>query len=447
MTTVSPISVPPLVQWYEGQLLYPQHYQQMHTELEIRGLYYLSISCPWFWGVRSYQIDPALLAAGKVSLKSVDALMPDGSIVQKIEGAPLDISVEVESLKEKISTEPVTLYLAVVARNSGTSVVSGEDARYISLESAPTADLNTGTDSITLALLKIKPFLVATFGVLPSHYVGFPLAKLQYLNNMYTVGEFLPPTTLVSTLPSVMQRFSKLIASMRGQATYLSERIQSLIVQDVGPVFQHYIQIYNILVEQMPALEVLYQAEALHPFTLYRALCTAAGGLSKTSKGKLPPVFPTYDHNNLLANFSPVMDYLEEAVSTIWSPAVAVPFAETNGIFSLITKGEWLQDSLLTVGITLLDQQPAADVIEWIKGAIICSSSVAQSVRERRVLGAERTLVEQVPQLGLVISSRQILAQLTLDKEYIKENDALMIFNPSGTSENQPREIILYVAS
>lgn len=446
MATNNTILIQDLVQWYEGQLLYPQHYQQMHIRLEMQMLYYLSISCPWYWGVRSYTIDPALLAAGKISLTHIDAITPDGTPIQTGGISSSTLSLDISSLKDRITSEPLTIYLAVIARQTEVSALMGESARYVSVQSSPVPDMNTGDGAMSIPLLAVRAFLIAE-NSLPSHYSGFPLAKVQFINNMFTLVDFMPPAIMLFALPALQARLAQLIKTMRDQVNYFSERIQNLKMRDIAPIFNFYSQIYDVLVTRLPPIEGVSQTKEVHPFTVYKELLSLSGILCIASPGTIPPVFPPYDHDNLFKCFDAVFSFIETIITSLKAPAVPVAFHIDHNIFGLTIKPEWLTTSTLTIGIRASEGQLVSNVVQWIKGAIICSASFVQSVRERRILGLERTLIEQMPQMGLVISTHQILASLIVNPEYIKEGEPLMIFNPSGIPETQPAEITLYVPS
>ena len=70
--------IPDLIQWHEGLLLSPQHFQQLSLRLEsliqaVPGRYF-----PYFWGVREYEYDSSEFTAGVINVRVLDAVMPDG---------------------------------------------------------------------------------------------------------------------------------------------------------------------------------------------------------------------------------------------------------------------------------------------------------------------------------------------------------------------------------
>jgi type VI secretion system protein ImpJ len=74
--------IPDLIQWHEGLLLTPQHFQQLSSRVEslIQALpgWYM----PFYWGVRTFDYDRTGLSAGVLTVK-YEWTFGDGSAEQK----------------------------------------------------------------------------------------------------------------------------------------------------------------------------------------------------------------------------------------------------------------------------------------------------------------------------------------------------------------------------
>ena len=81
------------VQWHEGMLLSPQHFQQdaIHQATESALKAYLSE--PMSWGVERLAFDNALLGGGRIRVLSLRAVFPDGTPVwyEAEEDPPLEL--------------------------------------------------------------------------------------------------------------------------------------------------------------------------------------------------------------------------------------------------------------------------------------------------------------------------------------------------------------------
>ena len=69
------------VQWHDGMLLRPEHFQQADRRLEQLQHFQLSKALPHYWGVSHLKIDDVLLTSGTFRLMELDAIMPDGMVV------------------------------------------------------------------------------------------------------------------------------------------------------------------------------------------------------------------------------------------------------------------------------------------------------------------------------------------------------------------------------
>ncbi len=69
------------IEWHEGMLLAPQHFQLMSARLDSLVAWQTLTAAPFSWGVRRLVLDAGLLPAGTVRVLALDAIMPDGTAV------------------------------------------------------------------------------------------------------------------------------------------------------------------------------------------------------------------------------------------------------------------------------------------------------------------------------------------------------------------------------
>jgi type VI secretion system protein ImpJ len=432
------------VQWYEGQLLYPQHYQQMRNELQQTSFFYLSVACPWYWGVRRLDLDETSLATGIIRINEVLAIMPDGSVVEKKINSPRKIELDLSPLKEELDGKVMTIHLAVVSLQPDAANTAGDLPRYDSVESTPIVDENTGDEPITMPKLSLRVFLLKDEDV-SARYSSFPLLKVTFKNNMFTKVDFIPPSTSLQPGGYISLYCGELIKNLRKDIAYLSDRLRTLVTEETAPLLEYYSRIYNIVVSRIVVLEAFYLSEKAHPFEIYRELSISAGTYCSLSQGEVPPVFAPYNHNDLKASFDPVINFIQSMIEKVKNPAIPVPFQKNDRIFSCSIKEEWLASKELIIGIKVGSTITTALANRWLRGAIIASQSMVPQAKEKRILGADRTIIQQVTSLGLLESSSQILASISIDPEFIKAGEDLQIFNPSDTDETRPEEITLYI--
>jgi type VI secretion system protein ImpJ len=76
--------VPPAIQWHEGMLLAPQHFQWQSQRQEALLHYHSAAMNPFHWGVRHLRIDPVLLVDGTLRVLELEAVLPDGLVVSRL---------------------------------------------------------------------------------------------------------------------------------------------------------------------------------------------------------------------------------------------------------------------------------------------------------------------------------------------------------------------------
>ena len=68
-------AIPEAVQWHEGMLLSPQHFQLAARRAEALAGYLLEAAAPFCWGVQRLQIDAGLLLEARVRVVELEAVL------------------------------------------------------------------------------------------------------------------------------------------------------------------------------------------------------------------------------------------------------------------------------------------------------------------------------------------------------------------------------------
>ena len=131
--------VPPAIQWHEGMLLAPQHFQWLSQRQESLLHYQSSNISPFHWGIRHLEVDTVKLVDGLFRVLELEAVMPDGLVVSYSAGEGPDLVFDLTQLAD-IRQKPAMVHLAVVARSRGLALAE----RYAFEESQPVPDENTG---------------------------------------------------------------------------------------------------------------------------------------------------------------------------------------------------------------------------------------------------------------------------------------------------------------
>ena len=77
-----------------------------------------------------------------------------------------------------------------------------------------------------------------------------------------------------------------------------------------------------------------------------------------------------------------------------WQKYYIVRFDKEESTFKLQMKREWLEKDEIVIGIQKANSSTEDDLINWINNAQIASESMMPAIKDRRVLGAERAVME-----------------------------------------------------
>src|SRR5581483_6028165 len=194
------------------------------------------------------------------------------------------------------------------------------------------------------------------------------------------------------------------------------------------------------LVDSLPHLEAILAAGAAHPFLVYLALCSVVGKVAALDSAMVPPIMPTYDHNNLRVTFEQAASYITTTLNNAVTESYRTyTFRYDQGCYNLFFEGNW-SSRRLVIGMRPPLAMSEKELLTWGEGCVIGSQSRLDALRANRILGAARKRIERE---GDVVPTRgQVLFALNPDPQFIQPDEVLQIFN---AGEHRPTEIVLYV--
>jgi type VI secretion system protein ImpJ len=197
------------------------------------------------------------------------------------------------------------------------------------------------------------------------------------------------------------------------------------------------------LVAVLPYSEALLESGEQHPFQIYLALCSLAGHLASIATDPIPPSFSRYNHLDIAASFSEVLGYLRKIIQENSSENyTGIPFLHGDNAYYVMFEPSWKGRKLILAMRT--GNIPRQDVVTWGEQAVIASSILQDSMRERRMLGARRVQIEREP--GLFSGPEVVLFHLTNDNQFIQGGEMLEVGGgPSSRPVGEPVEMTLYV--
>jgi len=428
-------SVPPEIQWHEGMLLMPQHFQMLARRQESLLHYHSAAISPYHWGLRHLKYDRALLADGLFRVLELEAVLPDGLMVSREAGEGPDLSIDLAARRDEARQQPIMIHLVVTALRRGVTLAE----RYRDEEIAA-ADENGGEYDVQTPVLLPKLQLVAGEEPQPK-YVGFPLASIAYRDETFKATRYEPPWLQVAPGSAIFDLCVALSARLRGKAAFLAEQVRGASASAKPAQIAETKALVHALVGELPAFEALLRSGVAHPFALYLALCSVVGHVSGISRSLVPPALDPYDHNDSYAAFEQARAAIATALNEgVHETYTMYPFALEGDSYRLRFDPDWMTRSLV-LGVRGSAGTPEPDTEKWVVATVIGSASKQLSLRDRRSLGAKPRRIESDP--DLVPPHGVMLFSLSPDAENVVPGEELVIVNPSGG--RRPDEIVLYV--
>jgi type VI secretion system protein ImpJ len=434
--------IPEAIQWHEGMLLTPEHFLQMTTRQEMLVGYGLACA-PYLWGVRRFAWDANLLAAGLLSVTELEAVLPDGLVVNAL--VPGDLKLDLHPCAEQMKQGPVSVCLAVPIRKPVSA--EGDLERYESVPAAPGEITGNSVDGIP----RLRPRLTLVPAPLPPKYVGFPLLQIRLQNEVFTASADYPVLS-VPVSSDIGKLCSHVARHVREKAIYLADRIRGPESASGTQSELHMGFLIHSLVAALPAFEGALYAGETHPFALYLALCSLAGCVAPVGLSMVPPIFPAYDHNSPYHSFEEVKAYIfqviAEGISETWTTfrfrreAEAYVLAANTGWSDLLPPEPTPARPPLVLALRTPSGASEKDMVTWGTNCVIGTAAVIPSLVTRRILGAPRRAIEALP--DLVPEKGLLLFELDLNPEFIRRGEDLQIFDrrPDAVS---PADILLFV--
>jgi type VI secretion system protein ImpJ len=430
--------VPPAIQWHEGMLLAPQHFQLLSQRQEALLHYHAAALSPFHWGVRHLKVDPVLLVDGTFRVLELEAVLPDGLLVSHLPDEVPELAVDLTPRIDDMKQRPLTVHLAVAAHGRGLAL--GE--RYSFAEGEPAADENTGEGEIPVPILEPRLRLLLDEEP-PPKYVSFPLAKVIHRDEVFSRTAFEPPWLRVAPGSALYELCLGIASRLREKAAFLADQVRSPSPAAHVPQLLEAKGLVHALVGELPAFEAALRVGVSHPFPLYLTLCSVLGHVAGLGRALVPPALEPYDHNDLAATFGQLRLSLFQALDEgVHEAYTAYPFAFEEGVFHLLFDPDW-ETRALILGVRAPVGVPDGEMAEWMAASLIAARSRINSLRDRRIVGARRKRIEA--DTDLVPSRGVTLYTLSADAEHVVAGEELEIRNPDDRADRRPQEVVLYV--
>ncbi|MCL2161177.1 MAG: type VI secretion system baseplate subunit TssK [Betaproteobacteria bacterium] len=315
------------VVWSEGMFLRPQHFQQQERYIESYIRRCVTSSTGFFWGFSTLEIDSNALKLGTVAISRAEGRMPDGT--------PFDLSedkVQPLALDFPPDTKDVKVCLVLPALREGAeSVIYDENATSTArfkAEAFKTGDAN-GSDAepgAKEAEIQVgRPrFQLMLETKVPSGWMSLGALKVverQTNNELRLDQEYIPPTLYCRTQKNLHGFINEIATLLKQRGNVLSGRMSAGGrggISEVGDFL-----LLTFINRWQPLMRHLATINLLHPERLYANLVCLGGELgSFSTENRLAPEYPIYDHDDLRATFTPLMNDLRNALAIMIDPTV-----------------------------------------------------------------------------------------------------------------------------
>jgi type VI secretion system protein ImpJ len=430
------------IQWHEGMLLMPQHFQQTDMRIEKMMTYYMSHIFSFFWGVVQLKIDEALLTAGMFRPLELEAIMPDGLVISSLPETKLPLQVDLTPFQDKLQIAPYFVYLCVPQEREGMDL-SEDVPRYLSSLKANVVDMNTGEQAIDIPRL-VPNLCLQVNQEPPPHYVCLPLAQVTCDAKSYSLTNYLPPQVRTDLSSGLGEICNQLGERLRQKLGYLQQKVQAVeerVTKD--PFFEEIEDVRLKLIAGLLPFEAVLSLGNAHPFNIYRELCGLAGQISGVKYGEIPPRFEAYNHLDIGQSFKQVIEYIEKVLGEIEESYTVIPFILSDRVFTLQLQSDWVGDRLV-LGARAQPGITTEELIGWINNCVIVTDKYITLAKDNRVLGADRKIVSEVVSMNLVATKGIQLFIVDVDLRYIDPKGILCLFNISDDNLTRPLEVVLY---
>lgn len=454
------------VQWHEGMLLSPQHFQQaqIYNEQQLRCS--MEATCPFYWGVLELEIAEGL-DTGIVSVRRIVGVMPDGLVVDFNSDGDNALSIDL-NVTEK-AAEPGKqrwrVQLAIPRRGEASASSTAPFRRYASIEGQRHRDENDG--EVGVEVVRLSPILSLSVNEGSDAYVRLGLIEVERADDgSFSRTDYVPPLLRVSTTDSspaagLSKSLVNLAAKMRRKAVGLVESQRRQGADGSGEIGRGTKNQIRALVGALVPFEFLAESGQAHPFELYSALGAVLGHVSSLEPSGLPPKLRRYDHDNLNRGFADVIGKIDSVVERVQLKFRTIrmrldPTRNDPDRYVVVVPADW-KFSGLWIEAEASPGRGRDGLTRWMAACRIVSDPVdlpedadskLERLRRERTLGVPAEPTDAFPKLGVQADEQRALFKVPVDDNLIRRGEQLVIACTDASLRDwAPRAMLFYVGT
>ncbi len=407
------ITIPPSVYWHEGMLLLPQHFQLTAEKTDTCMKYYPLALNPYNYGITNLSFDTELLAQKVFRILELEAIMPDGQIIQYYNSASIP-ALEINFNGIPIYDKPI-IYLCLLNEDiDSTATPSRRPVEWSVKDSITAEDIQIACTRPVLALQLSKNS--------PENYCSLPIFRISD-NTDYN---YIPPCLRLTADNKLFHYCSETINLLKTKAGILFDTQQNIPSQQNI----HYNTIHRII-QHLPMFESALRSEAVHPLNLFLIIQSIRGEIY--AENSVPEIID-YSHDDILCCYTKLLTSISKQLDLLVTDSCTkVPFNKTDNAFKIKLQPKNQNKIRIGVEINLSHEFTT----NWIEAAVIGYKDQINTLILRRSRGFSR---KQLP--SDEIFSRNLLFY---DLEIIPETEQQLVIQApkeSGTMK-RPRNIYL----
>lgn len=432
-------SIVPIIQWYEGMMLSPHHFQQMEIRNHQMLVHQVKLLSSCHWGIRHLRWDILNLTEGLVRILELDGVLQDGTVIN-FHGAMADehpLEFDLRPFKADWPSEGMMIMLCLKGRQEGISPLMGDQPRFVSIDGPAVMDENVGGATVTIPRLYPNIFLHAGNTPPPNTY-AFPIMQIAWQDGVFSATPYTPPSFFLERDGFLWNKCAKLAQTMREKAGFLCDRWQN----QVGtPLAFETEALLRPLMTVLPVFELALASHSMHPYALYQQLAQIVGTLSTLKMDQPPPIVPVYQHNDINSCYLELLSILDSYLQCIELRFAVLPFAHKERLFSIRLHPPYSVNQRIYVGLKM--RGTTSEVEEWIRTCVVASGSHMEEAQKLRVTGVKRHILAG-EELYTLMPGRGVIAfALELPDPFLGLQETLHVFHPGEGV--QPTELMLFV--
>lgn len=306
-------SAQPKVIWSEGMLLKPQHFQQQDRYFAYLCSQHSINICPYLWGINNLEIDNAALKSGKIIINTCDGILPDGTFFNAPQNCASPLARDIP-----LGTNNTTIYLCLPLHRYGmVEVGSDHNCRY----QIDTLEINDYNDDknyqpIQTAKLNLRLILEQENRSAYSYINIIRIKETRQDRTIVLDEKFIPSCNNINSATIIKNFIAELIGLLDYRAESIANRITTSNQSSTAEITDF--MLLQLINRYIPVLTHLTNLKGVHPLNLYRTLIGLVSELATfIHRTRRTTKLPIYQHDNLSQTFSPLMQELHLALSTV----------------------------------------------------------------------------------------------------------------------------------